>query len=597
MKRLLFFCSVFLIAACKKEYFSNDKSDPAGIEISSVTFPSFIKSSWRNVLGGKGLIEFEYKIENDSTINNIQDSLEIKDINAYKRNLKSGKYDITLKPKCYGLADTFLRFEATLKGLSVTKKEAISLTVTTNDGLITIDKDYVKDGTIPTFKEEGGSKNFRLGLSSGFYFLYVKGGTKGALSFRSTAIDQGYKKAVSVKKNNHYNLIVNKKDATSIEVCFGPFEYHDQAKKLLVTIDGGPYVLTNFKKAIFVAADENGSILSSAEFTTKSQIVKLYSNGDFSKDRLNIFKIAFSKESLKPIVTGFIQIKKGSILEMGKSYFLKMAPSGGQFKVSMAKQSVFEKLIISTNKNSQNFDFIPDSTSLKIQNYSYSSDSKLYLQVKKNNITQYDFFDIQKGSKNIIINPDKCSKTPVQKTIMMGGTECGVSIYARPNKLYNDGYRVYEGNTMGDRIDIFIPKEKFETYAVFMSCIKNSLTYINTYNKPEIPSSFIPINASAKIGGSYLSDIDISIKGTYSYYSAFFNNQSFSLNILSPSTAKYFKYKLPDFSNFFDAFTYNSTDLKFSGLYIYEKENFNERKLNDLSSDFDMSYNQKIIIY
>jgi hypothetical protein len=293
-----------------------------GISIQSITTPAFVKSTWSNVLGGTASIEFDLLNANDSVTNKVSDNVDLNNLNGYFKSLNKGTYNVMASYQNNMVADTFLRFNALVNADNVTTKQNLTLPATSTDGLISISKTYIKDGTIPVFTPEAGGKTFKLGYINGYYYLYIQGGTTGSISFVSIATGQNVTKNLDIVTLNQYNMGVKVNNGV-LQVTFVPFVKNsvavNTATLLTLNINASAYSIN--KSVYFVVTDENGNVLNAVKYIPGTTTFKIASNQPFNEDRFNFFEINISAlANTAPNILGFLQVKKGSIFTSNPSF-------------------------------------------------------------------------------------------------------------------------------------------------------------------------------------------------------------------------------------------------------------------------------------
>lgn len=150
----------------------------------------------------------QYAVQNSDTLSasSVEDSLNLKNIGTYSKQLIPGTYDITLATKSTAVVDTFIRFNAGVKSIAVNKDQAISLTAATTDGVITISKDQIDPTIVPTFAPSGSATAYNFGLANGYYFIYVKGAVSGRITFTEATTGDLYLKDLTVTAMNQYDI-------------------------------------------------------------------------------------------------------------------------------------------------------------------------------------------------------------------------------------------------------------------------------------------------------------------------------------------------------------------------------------------------------
>ena len=209
MKTSLFsFSLVILLAGCSKKELVNPSQEIRQFKVSFV--PGVAKTfdaNWQQVLGGKATIEFSAKASDTLTASSLRDTIELKTLKSYTKQMAAGKYDITLKTESTAAADTFIRFDAEVKDFHVKADGAIGLSAITTDGVITISQTLIQAGSRPTFIPAGSTSILNFGLANGHYFIYVKGGESGKITFTEATTGDEFMKNLPVVALTRYNLL------------------------------------------------------------------------------------------------------------------------------------------------------------------------------------------------------------------------------------------------------------------------------------------------------------------------------------------------------------------------------------------------------
>ncbi|HEX8377121.1 MAG TPA: hypothetical protein VF602_04840 [Pedobacter sp.] len=208
MKTLLLSLSLFFfLAGCTKD----ESVNPYPTKQFKVSFVPSVSNNfstdWQQVLGGKASLEFNAKTSDTLSSSALKDTIELKTITTYRKQLATGKYDIMLKTQSTAAADTFIRFTAEVKDFQVKAEGAISLAATTVDGVLTINKSLIEAGSRPTFIPAGSTTALSFGLANGYYFVYVKGGESGKLTFTEAGSGDEFMKNLTITAMTRYNLV------------------------------------------------------------------------------------------------------------------------------------------------------------------------------------------------------------------------------------------------------------------------------------------------------------------------------------------------------------------------------------------------------
>ncbi len=574
---------IFLIAigGCTKENNPAAPVVPIGISIQNISYPSFQNSTWNNVIGGTVLMEFDQTNSKDSVISRINDSVNLQNISGYYKNLSKGVYNINISSKnLAAAADTFIRFKAQIKGYSVEHKQAVSLTATTTDGLITIGKSFVQDNQVPVFKTDSGSQEYKMGLSNGFYYLYVRGGVKGTILFKSKATSQSVSKNLNVASLTQYNMEVVASKG-SLHVVFTPFTYNQVSvsSSTLVTInvDPGDYYFQHSSNTYFVATDESGNILNEVKYVQGTKTFKLSSLQPFENDRFNLYVILVPQDvSSAPNITGFLQVKKGSTYNSVYS----VLPQKDLIPVNPHLKNVtgFDNLLLSTEGTALVAGSPADTAAFTP--FVYTQGSQLMVQMLENNQYTYNFFDIPAGTTNLNIDLSQVNKTPQVKTITAPASNFSFTIYAKRDTAFLDSYVLTYGSSQTGHLDIYYPVESFPEYDTDANYSIGGFQYEIVTTGPAIPDQIGTFDASFNLTGSNLATFVPSFTGTFDYYHASFLNATgpnLKVDLYSPSAGNYTNLKFPDFSKYLGLTNLDLSAQSLSGFELVQYQGFNEQ--------------------
>lgn len=592
MKRnlyLLLFAFVCLFSACsKKEAITDVVVTIPPVAISNISLPSFTNSTWVQVAGGTAIIQYKLKDSKDSTSSVTKDSIDLKNLSAYKKSLAAGTYDIILSSKNQSAAaDTFIRVTETAKGYTVPSQQAPVFTETSTDGLITIGKSFIKDGTIPTFKTDTGTKTYKLGLNNGFYYLYIKGGLQGAISFTAKAGGQAVVKKLSIVAAKHQNMSVVTNGVNGVSVVFTDFAYNQVSANstTLITININPDRMSGYT-SYYVATDEIGNIIGEAKYQAGTTTFKLTSTNPYEKDRLNFYEIKVADNATTvPGITGYLQVKKGSVYTQFPSQ--PSPQSNAPLNIHLKNAAQFDKLSISTDRNAGTITSAADSVN-NLKQWDYSSNSQVWVQVLKNNQTLYNLFDISKGTHDYTVDLAQCTKTAVAKTITAPGGNFQMNLFGKNDVTATWQYDhdlEYNFGIVGSQYNSLIynyPSEAFKSYVAVMYYT------IGDYNYNQVKIGAVPDNADSfgaafTVAGTSMADFQPSFSGTFDYYQAHFVNApstpNLSVYLLSPSAAAYTNVKFPDFSKYLNLTSLDLSKVKLANFGLYQQDTFNETKV------------------
>jgi hypothetical protein len=204
MRKTIFVLIIAIIySSCSKDHSVN----PVKKNSFNVSFSiDAASSTWQQVLGGQANLSFTAKGNDTLTASSLTDSLDLKNIGAYSKQVIAGTYDIALKTKSTAVADTFIRFTSQAKNVVIDKAVAISLAATTTDGVITISKKLVDSTTVPTFTATESGKVYNFGVANEYYFIYVTGSKGGKITFTEATTGDLFIENLTVSALNQYDL-------------------------------------------------------------------------------------------------------------------------------------------------------------------------------------------------------------------------------------------------------------------------------------------------------------------------------------------------------------------------------------------------------
>lgn len=586
---LVFFVFTFF-AGCKKDPVPEQLSS---LKIDNISYSAFGTSTWTHVAGGMISIEFGLIGANGTVSTKTVDSVDIKNISTYQKQLSTGKYDIEIASKNQSaVADTFIRFNALLKSFDTQQNSAVSFTAVSTDGLITISKSFIKDGTIPTFKPDNDAKTYKLGFKNGHYYIYVKPTVNGIVSFTSKETEQSVGKALTIASLTHYNLGVVA-NTGGLEIILSPFVRVDESvsSSTLVTIEASPFWNTD-KSTYFVATDELGNILNEVKFIKNTSSFKIV-NETFTKDRFNLFQINVSSESnVARQIVGYMQIKRGSTLRKPRSY--NSDPNITEpLKVHLKNGTSFDKLSIATDQNLQVFKSLSDTIG---KLFSFSNDSRIWVQMLKNNQVSYNFFDIAKGVKNYDIDLAQVNRTPNMVSMTSPGANFGVSVIAKKDKTKEYRYNFGQINAQFNQIDYYYPTESFQEYVTSYSYTIGNFDYSIINTGATIPAQAPSFPATFTVTGTTMKNFKPSPSGQFSYYTAHFEGtdggQFFAVDLFSPSEANFSTFKFPDFAKYLEVSSLDLDVLKLKSVTLRQQDGYSEKLFPYNSGDTNVNMKQ-----
>lgn len=209
MKKILplFFAVIALVSSCSKEQsITPVKNNLLKISLATTFSNATTNITWQQVLGGKAIVTFTAVGTDTLTVSPIKDSLDLKTITAYTKQIIPATYNITLNTTSSAAVDTFIRFNASVNNLVFNQAKTVSLTAITNDGVITISKSIIGTNAAPTFTPAGGTAVYNFGLANGYYFMYVKGAVTGRVRFIETSSGDIFLQDLTVNALNQYDI-------------------------------------------------------------------------------------------------------------------------------------------------------------------------------------------------------------------------------------------------------------------------------------------------------------------------------------------------------------------------------------------------------
>lgn len=601
MKRYLPYIPAVLIvlAGCGK---AGKKQDPVipptpEITVQTITYPTFTNSTWVNVVGGSVVIQLDNTDASGTVLSTTKDSTDVANIASYDKVVKKGTYNITLTSKTQSaVADTFIRFNAQVKGYTVENKQAVSFSATTNDGLITISQGLVQPNKVPVFKADADGKEYKMALKNGFYYLYVDNGVKGSIVFTEAVTGQSVSKSTAVVALNQYNVSV-KTISGFLQIAFSPFTYTNISAEtntlVTVNVDEGDYYFSHSNGAYFVATDENGLIIGQAKYVMGTRKFKLVSTAPYSGHRLNLFVIINPSDGAAAIIDGYLQIKKGS----NYSHYPAVLPfqSQGHIKPYVKNTSVFDRLVVSTNVTSVSAQTLADTVNFQPDPFIDNGD-KLYVQLLKNNKYTYNFFNVPVGTVGINIDISKVTKTPASKTFTGPVSNFALQLYGKTDPGHIEAYGLDFQSTQTGSATLYYPKEVFKEYDMYTYYVKSGFQYQYISTGATIPDELPTFDATFTISGNNVTDFKPSITGAFDYYHASFgavDGSGAKINFYSPSAGNYTSVKLPSFTKFLNT-AVQLTTRRLLSFELVQYQGFDEKMVsyrspNDIRSTPDLN--------
>ena len=579
---LIMLLASLLIYGCTKELSPVNPPVVPAFTVKDISLPQFINSTWSNVMGGEMLIKLDKLDATGAVTTTINDSVAYNNIAAYSKDLASGTYNATITSSSRSVADTFIRISAQIKSLSITNKEAASLTATTNDGLITIGKNLVQNGTVPSFKSDSGA-TYKFGLANGFYFLYIKGGTNGILTFTAQANGQTetLNKHLSIVMLNQNNVALQSANG-SLNIAFAPFAYNQVqvSSSTLLTINMNPanYMASN-GTLYFVVTDANGNVLNSVKYLPGTSTFKLGATQPYDQTRFNFFEIYIPQSaSVVPGIVGFLQVKKGSTFNSDPAN--QPVKTSSALNIQFQNFTSFDQLNISTDNVGNSITSSSDLPSISATKY--SAGSKLWMQMLKNNQYFYNFFSIPDGSTSLNVDAGQLTENPNVASITSPGSNLSVQVMAKTDTGYENFYNFGITRSQYNQLNYYYPTEQFKQYDALMHYQIGNFNYSIVTAGTTIPSQVASFDASFNLQASTLANFAPVITGTYDYYQASFTNvasaNNLQVDLYSPSAAGYTDIKLPDFSKYLGVNTLDLSTLALKSFGLYQVDGFNETR-------------------
>jgi len=579
---LMMLLASLLIYGCTKELSPSSPLVVPAFTVKDISLPQFINSTWSNVMGGEMLIKLDKLDATSAITTTINDSVAYNNIAAYSKTLASGTYNATITSSSRSVADTFIRISAQIKSLSITDKEAASLTATTNDGLITIGKNLVQNGTVPSFKSDSGA-TYKFGLANGFYFLYIKGGTNGTLAFTAQANGQTetLNKHLSIVTLNQNNVALQSANG-SLNIMFAPFAYNQVqvSSSTLLTINMNPdRYRASYAKLYFVVTDANGNILNSVQYLPGTTTFKLGATQPYEQTRFNFFEIYIpSAANEVPGIVGFLQVKKGSTFNSDPAN-QAVKPSSA-LNIQFQNFASFDQLNISTDNVGNSITSSSDLSSISATNY--SAGGKLWVQMLKNNQYFYNLFSIPDGSTSLNVDASQLTETPNVASITSPGSNLSVQVMAKTDTGYENFYNFGMTRSQYNQLNYYYPTEQFKQYDALMYYQIGNFHYAIVTAGTTIPTQVASFDASFNVQASTLANFTPSITGTFDYYQASFSNiasaSNLQVDLFSPSAAGYTNIKLPDFSKYLGVSSLDLNTLALKLFGVYQVDGFNETR-------------------
>lgn len=334
-------------------------------------------------------------------------------------------------------------------------------------------------------------------------------------------------------------------------------------REAFVTIkDPGSFKYTEY--TWFLLADSDGKILSMTEYPKGKEQLALFSDVAYTKNTVNLFKISKDAGFNHIEVEGFIDVKKGSTWDIALVAGYKnenMKP----FNVNIKNIPSFQEINVSTNVFGFEIQNLSDTTSINQTEFSSTKGGKFLVQIEKDFIGYYKFFDIKPNSENLLsIDASKIVSKSVKKNIMFpeNAFQKTIMTWAHPFPMFNEAYYLGYSSTTNEVLSQYIPDTAFNSYTTLISYTtkhipgrRDSWSYDNLL-WGKFPGTTRNLNIELQSLNEDPKDFHFVAKGNYDYYLATYSNYSFSNQepTVSPSSMTIFStfknpsFKVPDFA-------------------------------------------------
>ncbi|MXV51528.1 hypothetical protein GS399_11150 [Pedobacter sp. HMF7647] len=345
------------------------------------------------------------------------------------------------------------------------------------------------------------------------------------------------------------------------------YDKYDNKQELFtkVIIDNALITLRNFPGKIFdyqywyVITDSAGQILNSIKCPDNAvSEIKIAPKEPFYGKTFNVYQIL---KYNRINISAYLDLKKGAVYNLSDKTPIISHPYIGPISLNFKNILPFDRLTYSGNSGGTSITSLKDTAERKSY---FSEGSKLFVQVERNGVGYYNFYDVSVRSKSLDVDMSLCNKISERKTIkapgldvyfatLSGKPELGYENYYMLNyvaipDISPDPTKPYQTNLNREEVTFFYPKESIVQYQTWVQYHMNEWHGINNY-KGDIPSAVKPIDFNMEFKNTSIYNLQLPYTGNVSYQYAYFSDPDNRKNIYIYSHSTLTNYKFPDLSS------------------------------------------------
>jgi hypothetical protein len=222
---------------------------------------------------------------------------------------------------------------------------------------------------------------------------------------------------------------------------------------------------------------------------------------------------------------------------------------------------------------------LSDTTNAYKRKYYYAINSKLFVQLERNNKAYHHFFDIAPNSNLISADLAQVTKESKSRSISVPGESGNLWIRGKlkDSPFY---YRLTTKAFSGTTTKYFYPDDMIDQYLSHITFLKNGWSYSFLYNDI-LPETVEPMDIKANWQNSTIKNINCKVEGKYDYYTlAYYARDNSLLTYFGvTSTRDIGSFKFPDISKITNVKSSDIEKLVLDYCYVYQLKTFNSKLL------------------
>lgn len=315
----------------------------------------------------------------------------------------------------------------------------------------------------------------------------------------------------------------------------------------LISIENG-FMIDPFKeKTTFLITDSVGKILSTLKLSRNnprpSGRTFIYPKEEFTGKKVHVIRVT---QNPQKTVRFFADVRRGEYFQGYRLYTVKnkIVVGNTQTTVSLKNATQIDELSIS-NSYSQGYSGIfPGNENYKMH---YSAEKSLLLQIEKNNMGKYHFFNVPNGTTSFDVDVNLAVSPSLKRTIKLpvGVNSGSIQAHLRVEKGFDDTYMVCNKSFTGSSASVFYPDgfsgELQGTIGYF-----NGAYFYSYYYLDNLPETIMQPDFTAEVQSKDLQNFSATYGGDFQHYVAEAYQGDISVEVIGSRNQS--KFKFPDIS-------------------------------------------------